>query len=224
MLATIESKLDNIDFRLVNMESFLHIPNISKNSNQSYPAITLIIDTQFHNNPIPVWENSQGYVEDESDYHVFIQILSHNVQNIEPRIQNYIDHHYDKYIFVLPLYSVLIIKHSDLSIIDNLDSRLKMNTQNTLNFNVQIGKQLTLFFGYSNTDEDLNAGDNIFLPGKENGVFFIMNDVHYRKVENYSNENPSIIQKIAGGLYNNFLDIYKATTLEQTNFEFSMIT
>jgi phosphotransferase system IIB component len=93
-----------------------------------------------------------------------------------------------------------------------------MNTNGTTNIHMFVDKykRLSLFFGYSNDADNtkLKEKDNLFFQGKNNGVFFIINDKTNKNVHNFIETHKSDYVKIETVAEEN-IDIYKSTSLNE---------
>lgn len=215
----------NLESRVDYIESFLHI---SKPVPPLVTPITIVIEQELHKENIS-WEMLDRNLFyrhlEESDYHIFVRIFLHGIENVVSKISSHSGLGYDEYLYVQPFYNVLIIKHSDLGSI-NEHLWPKMNTIKTANIHMYSDKHkhVSLFFGYSNENAELKEDDNLFFTGRDNGIFFIINDKMNHIVENYINRNTSKFEKITSGLGEGFIDIYKATNLGKKNVVLKIIS
>jgi hypothetical protein len=106
----------------------------------------------------------------------------------------------------------LIIKHADLGgIMEHIWPR--MNTSKTSNVHQYVDryKRFSLFFAYSNVNEALKEGENLFSQDK--GLFFIVNDHTNHNVENYVKNHASDFEIVAEGIADGEIDVYKSKSV-----------
>ena len=148
---------------------------------------------------------------DDSSCNVFVRIFLHGLTDIQPNISTLTDRGYFHYLYVKPYYSVLIVKnivsYHDWST-HNLNT---IGTTNTSNY-ATTDKRVALYFGYANQDTAL-PNNNLFIDGRESGVFFIINDKVHKRVQPYVSARSSEIDLIRKGLTDGNIDIYKSKLL-----------
>ena len=199
------------------IESYLAL-KISKPSTSKEPPVTIIIEdklfTENINEDMVIPPSLYDYVE-KSDYHIFVRVYFHNNKDVRSRSWSKSGHGYYEFIYQRPYYSLLIIKKIP-SFFELAEVEVKMNTEETKNIHnyLDIDKSAGLYFGYADTNKELPS-DNLFKHGKENGVFFVLNDKIHKRVTKYISTNAKEMLILETNLAGGNIDIYKSKSLKR---------
>lgn len=199
------SEFEGLEARVSRIESHLHISSTIPTLHIPY---TLLIEQGLVGE-----DTTQFYKYLENDYHIFVRIYVHGTTLATPKTTTKVIRGYHEYMFIQNYYNVLIIKHSDLGSVGE-HVWPKMNTSNTGNIHQYVDKykRFSLFFGYSNANEPLKEGDNLFsTEGK--GVFFIINDRTNNNVRVYLKNHEAEVELINDAIGNGDIVVYKSKNL-----------
>ncbi len=212
--------VSHLDFnRLYNRVSLLeaYLAYAKPVSSLSIP-ITIIIENRiFTENVKSDTLNVEPFYQHvkPTDYHIFVRIYIHGKKDVVPKTEAKSGHGYYEFLYTRPFYSVFIIKNvpSFNSFFEHHPSP-KMNTVDTTNIHnyVDLDRLVSLYFGYANTENDLDK-NNLFKLGKNNGIFFIINDKEHKLVSNYITQNSVDFDKV-GTIADENIDIYKSKHLK----------
>jgi hypothetical protein len=219
MVSRIE--FDALLARVSHIESVLHISESSALPALPTPYTILIEQEKFTTSDD--LNTKSLYASLENDYHIFVRIYIHG-QIVAPKTSTKVINGFHEHMFIQNFYNVLIIKHSDLgSVGEHLWP--KMNTSQTSNVHQYIDKykRFSVFFGYSNVNEQLKEGDNLFSQGK--GVFFIINDrAANNNVRNYVNGHNDEIKLVSEGLGSGEIDVYQSKSMTKDDFVVKIVS
>jgi len=199
-------KLEN---RVSLIEAFLNLRN---NAPSSTPTITIKIEYALQKENITSLPSTPVY-NTLGGNDIFVRVYVHGLKDVKSTIKTASGgNDYYQYLYINPYYSVLVIKKFP-SFHEYIFPR--MNTKGTLNTHIYANfeKNLSLYFGYSNEDQNV-PDQNLFVDGQGKGIFFIINDKVYKRVSKYVNEHNTDISVIEGGLADKNIDIYKSTHLK----------
>lgn len=212
------SEFDGLEARVSRIEGVLRISNTVPPPPPQHIPYTLVIEQEkFTSSDIEHLNTSSFYKHLENDYHVFIRIYIHGQTVLTPKTNTRVVQGFYEYTFIQSFYNVLIIKHTDLGTVGE-HVWPKMNTMKTVNIHQYIDryKHFSLFFGYSNANEALKEGDNLFFQGGDKGVFFIINDHTNHNVQTYVKNHSSqydLFTTGTEGIGSGEIDVYKSKSL-----------
>lgn len=199
----------NLQTRVSHIESVLHISKSDERLPLDHIPYTVLIEKEkFTRTDVDNVDTTPFYSYLQNDYHIFIRIFVHG-KILSPLMKSKVVNGFYEYTFIQSYYTVIVIKHTDLGTVGE-HIMPKMNTMKTSNIHQYIDKykDLSLFFGYSNTNDQLKEGDNLFLQGK--GLFFIINDHTNHNVRNYVKNHESDLEIFAEGIADGEIDVYKS--------------
>jgi hypothetical protein len=93
-----------------------------------------------------------------------------------------------------------------------------LNTKNTDNIFMYADalKQVGMYFGYCNVDEELSKTHNMFITGRNNGIFFVLNDKNtHNRVQSFISKNMSTEIIKLGSVAEGLIDIYMSVHLHK---------
>lgn len=209
------AEFDDLQSRVSHIETVLHISELAPPPPSLPVPITFVIEEQLYAENITDHRRinaRQFYKYLETDYHIFMRIYIHGKENA-PLTSSKLGQGFREFYFVHNYYNVLIIKHRDLGVHAH-HIWAKMNTKKTVNVHMFAEKyeRVSFFIGYSNDNKPLVENDNLFVEGKSNGIFFVINDKTNKNVANYVEKNKSHIETLVSGLAGD-IDVYKSKEL-----------